>query len=64
MIVDEGQAPFETPFKNGKRYADCLENGGIGIADTYPRFDAKTGKVKTLSTEINDCREKNGEKPT
>ena len=63
MIVDEGQALFEKPFNNGKRYADCLDNGGIGIAHTYPRFDAKTGKVKNLSTEINDCREKNGEKP-
>jgi sulfur-oxidizing protein SoxA len=61
--VEEGEELFNTPFKNGKTYADCLENGGISIAHTYPRFDAETGKVRTLSMEINDCRESNGEKP-
>ena len=62
VVVEKGEELFTTPFKNGKTYADCLENGGIGIAHTYPRFDAKTGKVKTLSMEINGCRESNGEK--
>jgi sulfur-oxidizing protein SoxA len=60
-VVEEGEQLFNTPFNDGKTYADCLENGGIGIAQTYPRFDAATGKVKTLSMEINECREKNGE---
>lgn len=62
-VVDKGEQLFNTPFKNGKTYADCLENGGIGISQTYPRFDAKSGKIRTLSMEINDCRESNGEKP-
>jgi sulfur-oxidizing protein SoxA len=56
-VVDKGEELFNTPFKNGKTYADCLENGGIGISHTYPRFDAGSGKVRTLSMEINDCRE-------
>ncbi|TNG01487.1 MAG: sulfur oxidation c-type cytochrome SoxA [Gammaproteobacteria bacterium] len=62
-VVEEGEALFNKPFKNGKTYASCLENGGIGISHTYPRFDAKSGKVRTLSMEINDCRKKNGEEP-
>ena len=62
VVVEKGEELFNTTFKNGKTYADCLQNGGIGIAHTYPRFDAKTGKVKTLSMEINACREANGEK--
>jgi len=61
--VEEGQQLFETPFANGKTYADCFENGGVGIRQNYPYFDAKTGQVKTLEQEINECREKNGEKP-
>lgn len=61
--IEEGQKLFGTPFANGKSYADCFENKGVAIKQNYPYFDAKTGKVKTLEQEINECREKNGEKP-
>jgi sulfur-oxidizing protein SoxA len=61
--VSYGQELFETPFANGKTYASCFENGGIGIRQNYPYFDTATGKVKTLEEEINECRVKNGEKP-
>ena len=27
---------FNTPFKNGKTYADCFPNKGIGIRQHYP----------------------------
>jgi sulfur-oxidizing protein SoxA len=63
IAIEEGKQLYETPFQNGKTYADCLENGGIGIAHTYPRFDPASGTVKTLTEEINECRVKNGEKP-
>ncbi|MCP4043047.1 MAG: sulfur oxidation c-type cytochrome SoxA [Gammaproteobacteria bacterium] len=63
IVVEKGEELFNTPFKNGKTYAGCLENGGVGISHTYPRFDSKSGKVKTLSMELNECRKKNGEKP-
>jgi sulfur-oxidizing protein SoxA len=63
IALAEGENLFKQPFKNGKTYADCFENGGIGIAHTYPRFDTKLGKVSTLSAELNQCRVKNGEKP-
>ena len=63
LAIEEGEQLFNTLFANGKGYADCFENGGIGIRQNYPYFDTETGKVKTLEQEINECREANGEKP-
>jgi len=59
----KGEELFNTPFANGKTYASCFPNGGKGIRQNYPYFDAKTGQVKTLEEEINECRTNNGEKP-
>jgi sulfur-oxidizing protein SoxA len=61
--IENGKELFSKPFKNGKTYASCFQNGGIGIRQNFPYFDAKSGKVKTLEQEINECREKNGEEP-
>lgn len=61
VSIEEGQELFAKPFKNGKTYGDCFENGGKGIAQTYPKFDSKTGKVQTLAAALNECREANGE---
>lgn len=63
LALAEGKALFEKPFANGKTYADCFPNGGIGIRQNYPYFDTETGMVKTIELEINECREKNGEEP-
>lgn len=63
IALGEGEKLFNQPFKNGKTYADCFENGGVGIAHTYPRFNTKSGKVSTLSAEVNQCRVDNGEEP-
>ena len=63
LNIDKGIALFNKPFKNGKTYASCFENGGIGIAHRYPLFDSKSGKVITLEAAINSCRKTNGEKP-
>jgi len=54
---------FNSPFANGKTYASCFENGGIGIRQNYPYFDTDRGEVITLELSINECREANGEKP-
>jgi len=62
IAIEEGEEIFNTPFKNGKTFASCFRNGGIGIKSDYPYFDTKSGKVKTLELEINECLEKNGEK--
>ena len=59
--VENGRKMWETPFKNGKKYADCLPNGGKQIAGNYPMFDEAKGKVVTLQDAINDCRTANGE---
>jgi sulfur-oxidizing protein SoxA len=63
LNIDKGKKLFTTPFKNGKTYASCFKNGGIGIKQDYPYYDSASGKVVTLEGAINACREKNGEKP-
>jgi sulfur-oxidizing protein SoxA len=59
--LDMGKDMFAKPFKNGKTYADCFPNQGIGIRQNYPYFDTKEGKVITLELALNRCREANGE---
>lgn len=61
--LEAGKEMFTKPFKNGKTYADCFPNGGIGIRQNYPYFDEKEGKVITLELALNRCREANGEAP-
>lgn len=61
--IEEGEKLFKTPFANGKSLASCFPGWDKGIRQNYPYFDGKTGKVKTLDLEINECRERNGEKP-
>ena len=63
FALDAGREMFATPFRNGKTYADCFPNGGIGIRQNYPYFDDKEGKVVTLEFALNRCREANGETP-
>jgi sulfur-oxidizing protein SoxA len=63
LSVDQGKEYFETPFDNGKSYADCFENGGIGIRQNFPFFDSKKEMVVTLELAINQCRIDNGMPP-
>ena len=63
FALETGKEMFTTPFKNGKSYADCFANGGIGVRQNYPTFDEKEGKVITLELALNRCREANGEAP-
>ena len=63
LNIDNGKKAFNTPFSNGKTYASCFRNDGVGIKQDYPYYDAATGKVVTLESAINDCRVKNGEEP-
>ena len=60
-VIEAGRKMWETPFKNGKRYADCFPNGGKQIAGNYPMFDEAKGKVVTLQDALNNCRVANGE---
>ncbi len=63
FALDAGKEMFSKPFKNGKTYADCFANGGIGVRQNYPTFDEKEGKVITLELALNRCRQANGEAP-
>src|SRR5262249_24591957 len=36
FALEAGKEMFATPFKNGKTYADCFPNGGIGVRQNYP----------------------------
>ncbi|MBW4933102.1 sulfur oxidation c-type cytochrome SoxA [Marinobacter sp. F4206] len=63
FAVAEGKEMFETPFANGKTYASCFENGGVGVRQNYPYFDEKNNEVITLELAINRCRQANGEEP-
>jgi len=62
LNITKGEELFNKPFANGKTYASCFENGGIGIRQNYPYFDTKRGEVITLELAINECRTANGEK--
>lgn len=53
FAVAEGQEMFETPFANGRTYASCFENDGIGIRQNYPYFDTEKNEVITLELAIN-----------
>jgi len=63
FALDEGKTAFETPFANGKSYAGCFANGGVGVRQDFPYFDTAKGEVVTLDLAINRCRMANGEKP-
>ena len=63
FALEAGKDMFAKPFKNGRTYADCFPNGGIGVRQNYPTFDEKEGKVITLELALNQCREANGEAP-
>jgi len=56
-----GKELFNKPFKNGKTFASCFKNGGIGIRQDFPYFDTKSGKLVTLEGAINACLVNNGE---
>lgn len=61
FAIEQGEALFGRPFANGRGYADCFENGGLGVRQHYPRFDPGQGEVVTLELAINQCRTRHGE---
>ena len=63
LNIEKGKELFNTPFKNGKTYASCFRNDGIGIKQDFPYYDAASKQVVTLESAINSCREENGEAP-
>ena len=60
--LEAGKELFAKPFANGKHYADCFPDQGVGIRQNYPQFDTKSGRIITLELALNQCREANAEK--
>jgi len=61
-MIDEGEAIWNTPFKNGKTFGSCFGNNPAQRKN-YPYWDAAKKAVVTLPQDINACLTKNGEKP-
>ncbi len=61
-MVEAGKILWETPFANGKTYADCFGNNPAQRKH-YPHWDAVSQQVITLPLAINQCRIHNGAKP-
>ncbi len=61
-MIEEGEEMWNKPFANGKTYSSCFPDGPAQRKN-YPRWDAKRKMVVTLPMMVNECREKNGEKP-
>lgn len=59
--LEKGKQIWETPFHNGKTFADCFTRGGHNIAGDYPYFDETLGKVVTFENAMNACLRNNGE---
>jgi len=59
--LETGKELFAKAFANGKHYADCFPNQGIGIRQSYQQFDQKSDNVVNLELALNRCREANGE---
>jgi len=51
--LEMGKEMFAKPFRNGKRYADCFPNQGIGIRPQLSYFDGNEGKVISLELALN-----------
>lgn len=63
IAIEAGEALFAESFADGLGYADCFENGGRGVKQTFPRFDVGANTVQTLELAINECRKAHGEAP-
>mgnify|MGYP002336037206 CR=1 FL=1 len=59
--LEDGRKEWSTPFKNGKRFADCFKNGGKNIAQHYPYWSDEKQEVRTAEMDLIDCVKKNGE---
>jgi sulfur-oxidizing protein SoxA len=63
FALEQGKALYEQRFASGGTYSECFENGGLGIRQHFPYFDAELGQVVTLPLAINQCRTERGEAP-
>jgi sulfur-oxidizing protein SoxA len=61
--------PYELELEQGKKFWEanklgtCFKNGGKGIAQSYPRWDAKAKALVTAEEDINTCLKSKGKDP-
>jgi len=63
FAIENGEALWSKPFKNGNSYASCFESAVPDIRAAYPRFDVSKAEVVTLEVALNDCRVTHAETP-
>ena len=61
-MIEAGEGMWNTPFANGKTYGSCFGDEPAQRKN-FPHWDAGRKMVVTLPLAINECRERNGEKP-
>ena len=59
--VERGRRIWETPFRNGKNFAECFPDNGRNVVGNYPYFDEALGRLVTFENAINACLRANGE---
>ncbi len=58
--IEKGEELYTKKFANGNSLQTCFPD--LTNAGTYPYYDAKTKKLVSLTSAINDCLRANGEK--
>jgi len=58
--VENGKKMWDTKFANGGSFAQCLKEGAIKPAYSYPRWDKASKSVRSAEMDIMDCAKKNG----
>lgn len=56
--LERGAALWNKKFANGESFANCVKNGTIKPAYTYPRWDKASKSVRTAELDIMDCAKK------
>lgn len=60
IFVDQAMEAWETAEgSEGKACADCHDDPSetmVGVAATYPKFNAEAGELRTVQMQMNDCR--------
>lgn len=61
LYVDQGAEMWATAEgTEGKSCADCHGDASesmVGVATTYPKWNEAAGEVRTVTMQVNDCRE-------
>src|SRR5262245_55326752 len=53
--IEQGRKIWETPFRNGRTFADCFAERGRNVVGRYPYYDEKLGRVITFENALNTC---------